>query len=148
MSKKLKIGLVACTKSKFQESLIPKEIYMKSSLFKKVRKYCELYHDKWFILSAKYHLLDPDGDPIDYYDLSLYKFKKSERKGWSTIIFNQLKERKLLSQRLIIHAGKRYYEELIPLLKAGGVDFNIVTESLGIGKKLSWYKQKIENFSK
>ena len=148
MSKILKIGLVSCTKSKFQETLIPKELYMKSSLFKKVRKFCELYHDKWFIMSAKYHLLDPDGDPIEYYDFSLNKFNKSEREEWAKVIFNQLKDRKILSQKLIIHAGKRYYEELIPLLRAENIDFNITAKSLGIGKRLSWYKQKIENFSK
>lgn len=36
MSKKLEIGLIAYTKNKFQERLISKEIYMKSSLFRKI----------------------------------------------------------------------------------------------------------------
>ena len=116
----MEIDLVACSKSKKTEPSIPKELYMKSDLFRKKRKYCETYHKKWYILSAKYYLLDPDGPVINPYDETLKGARKVVKEAWSRKIFNQLQEKGLLKNRLIIHAGKDYYEYLylisVPIL--------------------------------
>ena len=141
------IGLVACTKSKKLMPSIPKELYMESDLFKKKQKYCEIYHQKWYILSAKYHLLDPDGPKINPYNETLKGARKAIKEEWSRKVFDQLKEVGLLKHKLIIHAGQDYYKYLIPLLKKADVHFEIPTAHLGIGKQKAWYKELIEKIS-
>ncbi|MHA1490920.1 MAG: DUF6884 domain-containing protein [Promethearchaeota archaeon] len=141
--KKLEIGLVACTKSKRNSPSIPKELYMESDLFRKKRKYCELYHDKWYILSAKYFVLDPDGPVIEPYNYTLKSTKKSVKEEWSLKVYDRLKRMDLLINKLIIHAGKDYYQYLIPLLKENSILYEIPTKHLGIGQQKAWYKKKI-----
>ncbi|MFP4051702.1 MAG: DUF6884 domain-containing protein [Thermoplasmata archaeon] len=138
------IGLISCTKSKKDHPSKPKELYMPSHLFKKARKYCEKYHDDYYILSAKHHLLDPNGLKIEPYDETLNDATVSERREWSKKVFEQLKEKNLLSKKLIIHAGKKYYEFLLPLLEDADVEYEIPTEGLAIGQSMSWYNQWIE----
>lgn len=138
------IGLISCTKSKKDHPSKPKELYMTSHLFKKARKYCEKYHDGWYILSAKHHLLDPNGPEIEPYDETLNNASTAERREWSKKVFEQLKEEDLLSKKLIIHAGKKYYEFLIPLLEDVDVEYEIPTEGLAIGQSMSWYNEWIE----
>lgn len=135
------IALVSCTKSKRSVPSKPKELYMESSLFRKARRYSEEYQEDWYIMSAKHHLLDPEGPEIGPYDETLKDFNKSEKREWSRKIFGQLKRRGLLENKLVIHAGKDYYEELIPLLEREGVDYVIPTEGLSMGNTLSWYNQ-------
>ena len=143
----MEIGLVACTKSKRSITSIPKELYMESDLFRKKRKYCESYHQKWYILSAKYHLLNPDGPKINPYDETLKGARKAIKEKWSQNVFNQLKEAGLLKYKLIIHAGQDYYKFLIPLLKSADVDYEIPTAHLGIGKQKAWYKEMVDKIS-
>jgi len=144
----LEVGLVACTKSKRTVPSIPKKLYMASDLFQKRRRYCEIYHHIWYILSAKHHLLEPDGPEIEPYNETLKKARKEIKVKWSEIVFKQLKEMNLLHYNLIIHAGKDYYEYLIPLLKNAGVTFSIPTAHLGIGEQKAWYKEMIEKSQK
>ena len=61
------IGLVSCVKTKRDEPATPKDLYT-SAYFWKIRTYAETYHDDWWILSAKHHLLGPDGPPIEPYE--------------------------------------------------------------------------------
>ena len=139
------IGLVSCTKTKHDYKATPKDLYMKSDLFKKMRAYCERYHNEWYILSAKYYLLEPDGDKIEPYDETLRGAKAFKKKEWSKKVFEQLRKRNLLSNTLIIHAGKDYYQYLLPLLKENNVQFKIPTQHLGIGQKKAWYKKKLKS---
>ncbi len=137
------IGLISCTKSKKDHPSKPKELYMPSSLFRKARKYCEKYHDGYYILSAKHQLLDPNGQEIAPYDETLNNASVSKRREWSKKVFEQLKEKDLLSKKLIIHAGKKYYEFLIPLLEEANVEYEIPTEGLALGETMSWYNDYI-----
>lgn len=143
----MEIGLVACTKSKRLIPSIPKDLYLESDLFTKKRKYCESYHQKWYILSAKHHLLDPNGPKIIPYDETLKGAKKAVKEEWCLKVFEQLQRAGLLKHKLIIHTGQDYYKYLIPLLKKADVDFEIPTAHLGIGKQKAWYKEMIEKIS-
>lgn len=136
------IGLVSCTKSKKDSKSKPKELYMKSQLFQKVRRYAEREHDDWLILSAKYGLLEPEGEPIPPYDSTLRNQSKQQKKNWSERVFQDLKERRLLKETLVIHAGRDYYEYLLPLLDEAEVDYKIPPEGLSYGERLSWYKER------
>lgn len=133
------VALVSCTKSKRSHPSKPKDLYLPSSLFRKARMYSEKYQDDWYIISAKHHLLDPEGPEIEPYDETLKDFNKEQKKEWSKKVLEQLREKGLLDKKLVIHAGKEYYEELLPLLEKEGVEYKIPTEGLSFGKTLAWY---------
>jgi hypothetical protein len=140
----MEVGLVSCTKSKKDRSAQPKELYMESSLFRKARRHVEAHHDDWFILSAEHHLLDPEGEEIEPYDETLTDSKVAEKRDWSEQVFEELEDRGLLDHTLVLHAGKDYYEYLVPLLQDAGVDYRIPTEGLSQGQTMRWYN--IERF--
>ena len=116
-----------------------------SPYFEKMRAYAEQYHDIWWILSAKHGLLDPDGEPIEPYDEALSGARVAKRRKWAQRVADQLDEQGLLSEEvtLIFHAGKDYYDELLPLIEDTGVSVEIPTEGLGIGEKQAWYKERL-----
>jgi len=98
----------------------------------------------WYVLSAKYNVLDPDGSPIEPYDETLNNAGVEERRegaGPSSDSYGSA----TCSRRgtLVIHAGKAYYEELLPLLHDEPVDVKIPTEGLRMGETLSWYNERI-----
>jgi len=138
------IGLVSCVKTKRDEPTTPKDLYT-SDYFEKMRSYAEQYHDDWWILSAKHGLLDPDGDPLEPYDETLTSAKVAKKREWAEGVAEQLDEAALLADdvTLVLHAGKDYYDELLPLIKHTGVSVEIPTEGLQIGKTKAWYKERL-----
>lgn len=138
------IGLVSCVKTKRDEQTTPKNLYT-SDYFEKMRAYAEQYHDDWWILSAKHGLLNPDGEPIKPYDETLSGARVAKKREWAERVADQFDEEGLLSDdvTLVFHAGKDYYEELLPLIRDTGVSIEIPTEGLQIGKTKAWYKERI-----
>lgn len=138
------IGLVSCVKTKREQPAVPKNLYT-STYFEKMSNYAEQIHDDWFILSAKHGLLDPDGEPIAPYEETLRDATKSETKEWAQTVAKQLKERDMLSANvtLVVHAGRDYYAELIPLIEDSVADVQIPTEGLAIGETMAWYKNNL-----
>jgi hypothetical protein len=130
------IGLVSCVKTKRDETATSKNLYT-SDYFEKMRSYAEQYHEDWWILSANHGLLDPDGEPIAPYDETLSGARKAKKREWAERVAEQLDEEGLLSDdvTLVIHAGKDYYEELLPLIEGSGVNIEIPTEGLDLFEK-------------
>ncbi|WP_049936329.1 DUF6884 domain-containing protein [Haloplanus natans] len=139
------IGLVSCTKSKREQAAMPAELYMESAFFRKARQYAEANHDTWYILSAKHHLLQPDGPPIEPYDETLSGAPVDRKRDWSQTVYDQLREEGLLTEgtRLVFHAGRDYYDELIPLLEDTSVEIETPTDGLQYGETLSWYNDQL-----
>jgi hypothetical protein len=138
------IVLVSCVKTKRDEPATPKNLYT-SAYFEKMRAYAEQHHDNWWILSAKYGLLDPDSDPIEPYDETLSGARVAEKQEWSKRVAKQLNKEELLSEdvTLVLHAGKDYYEELLPLIEEASVTVEIPTEGLAIGERMAWYNHRL-----
>lgn len=134
--------MVGCVKNKRDRRSKAKDLYT-SDLFMKARRYAERNYDHWHILSAKYYLVDTEAE-IDPYDETLNDKTVSERKTWSRRVFDQLLALYPDPKRQVFmfHAGKRYREFLIPLLKGHGYQFETPLKGLPIGKQLSWYKSK------
>jgi len=110
-----------------------------------MRDYAEKNHDEWWILSAKHGLLHPNADPIEPYDETLSGARVARKREWAKKVVVQLGEEGLLSGdvTLVLHAGKDYYEELLPLIEDSGVSIEIATEGLGIGDTQAWYKERL-----
>ena len=128
----MEIGLVSCTKSKREQATAPGDLYMPSAFFSKAREYVEANHDRWYILSAKHHLLDPSGSPIEPYDDTLSGAPVARKREWGETVYEQLEEEGFLDDgnRLVFHAGRDYYSELSPLLKDTPVDVETPTDGL------------------
>lgn len=137
------IGLVSCTKSKRDEPALPRDLYEPSALFRKARAYCNRHHDTWYILSAKHGLLEPDSHEIAPYDETLTTATVDERQAWAAQVEEQLDEAGLLTDEteLVIHAGKAYYEYLLPLVESQVGNVQIPTAGLAIGETLAWYNE-------
>lgn len=141
----MEIGLVSCTKSKRDQPAKPAELYIESSFFKKAREYVESNHDEWYILSAKHHLLAPDGESIEPYDDTLSGAPVDRKRDWARTVYNQLQDEGLLAagNRLVFHAGRDYYDELLPLLDDTSVETETPTDGLRYGKTLAWYNERL-----
>jgi hypothetical protein len=141
----MEIGLVSCTKSKRDRAAKPRELYMESALFRKARKYVEANHDAWYILSAKHHLLEPDGEQVEPYEETLSGASVATKREWAETVFGQLRAEGVLvdGNRLVFHAGQDYYAELEPLLAETEVDICVPTAGLRYGETLAWYNDHL-----
>jgi hypothetical protein len=139
------IGFVSCTKSKCEQAVPPADLYMESAFFRKAREYAEANHDSWYILSAKYHLLDPVGPAIEPYDETLSGASVDKKREWSQIIYEELQGKGLLTEgnRLVFHAGRDYYDGLLPLLDEASIQIETPTDGLQFGETLAWYNERI-----
>jgi len=133
---KRRIGLIACTKAKLNRPAPARELYSASDLFRKAAAYCDAYLDGWFVLSAKYELVEPER-VLEPYDVTLKRMPSSERRRWGTQVATQL--RQLGDVTLEAHAGAAYVR---PLLEAGVV-LEEPLRGLAIGQRLSWYKERL-----
>lgn len=138
------IGLVSCVKTKRDSAAPPQDLYI-SSYFEKMREYAERNHDEWLIMSAKHGILEPGGDPIEPYEQTLNGTPVAERRQWARDVFEDLVQKGLLGGdvTLVVHAGKSYYGELLPLLKDTAVSVEIPTDGLQIGDTLAWYNERL-----
>jgi hypothetical protein len=126
------IGLVSCGKGKLDHATLARHLYT-GDLFRKASAYSIANYDKWFILSAKHGLLDPD-DTIEPYDLSLKDLSAEGRRIWAKRVLAQIDDCGLSNETFYIHAGERYAEHLETHLNS-----ERPLRGLGIGKQLAWY---------
>jgi len=124
------IGLVGCGKKKLDKPAPARELYQ-GDLFKKAAAYCEKSYDGWYILSAQYGLLNPD-DIIEPYDKTLNDMDTGQVDTWAQEVASNLND-----ATYHIHAGKEY-QHIKHYLK----NYTIPVPTVGIGKKLQWYKQQ------
>ena len=99
-------------------------------------------YDRWFILSAKYRLVEPE-TYIELYDETLNDKTAVERREWSEAVFDQIayKFPDSGAVELYFHAGARYREFLIPLLTKAGYSCEVPLKGLRIGEQLAWYNK-------
>lgn len=128
--------LVACVKTKRKSRTPAKDLYV-SSLFTKSRAYVESRHGRWRILSAKHGLVDPDR-VIGPYELTLNTMGIADRRKWATGVLEKLSKVDPQPRQIVMLAGTRYREHLIPELQRRGIEIIIPMEGLAFGEQLSW----------
>ena len=130
------IFLVSCVSEKRPEPAPAKDLFI-SDLFKKSRAYVESTGKPWFILSAKYGLVDPE-ECICPYDKTLNKMPKEKRRKWAEGVLGQLLPHLDGVNSVVILAGKHYREFLELELSNRGFNVCVPMHGLQIGKQLSW----------
>jgi cytoplasmic iron level regulating protein YaaA (DUF328/UPF0246 family) len=134
----MRVALVSCVKSKRDKAAPARDLYT-SALFEGLRRYAERHAERWFILSALHGLVDPDA-VIDPYEKTLNKMPKAEREAWAAKVQEQLARVLPPETEVIMLAGRRYREGLIPFLESGGFPVTIPLEGLPFGKQLQFLK--------
>jgi cytoplasmic iron level regulating protein YaaA (DUF328/UPF0246 family) len=138
---KKRIILISCCKKKLEGKHRARDLYI-SPLFKRSLQYAEsIDHDKIYILSAEYGLIEME-QKIESYDLTLNKQKKSFRENWSNKVLEKLKKTTdIENNEYLFLAGKKYSEYLIPKLK----HTKDVLKGLRQGERIKWLKKETEN---
>jgi cytoplasmic iron level regulating protein YaaA (DUF328/UPF0246 family) len=152
------IYLITCVKKKLTYPSPAKDLYI-SALFKCLRDLVEESVRKlrgegipayWYIVSAKYGLVNPD-EILEPYEVTLKDKGRYERMRWASDVVEALIE-ELHSIKLnpesvcvVVLAGKDYREYLVPLLKQKGIKVLVPWEGLqGLGHIIRWCKERKE----
>jgi hypothetical protein len=133
------IYLIACVAQKANDSLPAEEVYV-SDWFRKARSYVKCHMgplDRWYILSAKYHLVEPRR-VISPYNETLNTMRKPDRLRWAACVLSQLLTITNAGDSIIMLAGTRYREALEPALRARGCTVEVPMAGLGIGEQKAW----------
>jgi hypothetical protein len=131
------ITLVSCVGKKRFEASLAKDLYQ-SPWFFKARKYVEKKNLDWYVLSAKYGLVNRD-EILKPYEQTLNNMPAEERRSWANKVFEQILKELPNGGQINIFAGIRYREYLVPLLENAGYEIEIPLSELGIGKQLAWF---------
>jgi hypothetical protein len=113
-----------------------------SPWFCKARAYVNATNAPWRILSAKYGLLHPDV-MVGPYEVTLNAMTVAQRQAWATVVSRALEQLAVAGTRIVIFAGARYREFLVPGLERRGVHVDISLMGLGIGKQLRWFASNL-----
>lgn len=135
------IGLVGCVKTKRSVTTAAKDLY-DSPLFHGQRQTVETSCDRWYILSAKHGLLDPETE-VAPYEEALYGTSRHHKRSWSRRVLAELREElgDLDGMHFEVHAGQDYYAHgLVEGLRKAGATVGLPTQRLSMGQKLSYYR--------
>lgn len=131
--------LVSCGKRKLPDAAPAKEIYV-SPMFQMTRRLIENQRADWRILSAKHGLLEP-GHVIEPYDRTLNRMSAVDRRKWAEDVWHSLRPLASRYERVVIFAGQRYREFLVPFLERCEITFEVPLARMRIGEQLSWLKE-------
>jgi len=135
------IGLVGCVKSKHDKPMAARDLYT-SPLFRGRRRYVEHTCKRWFVLSAKHGLVDPD-TVLEPYDETLKNAGRGERQRWSAAVLNALKVElgSLSSTVFEIHARDDYRGfGLVDGIRELGGQVIVPTDRLSLEQQLALYR--------
>ena len=135
------VGLISCVSRKRNYATEAKNLYS-SALFTKSQKYIMSRCDRWYVLSAKFGLVEP-GDIIDPYEETLNSKSLSERKEWADRVWKDLYNNLKPGDFIVILAGLRYREFIVPRLRKHGFIVEVPMEGLSIGKQLQWLSKQL-----
>jgi hypothetical protein len=129
--------LVSCVCKKRSTAAPAKDLYV-SEWFRRARRYVEATKRPWFILSAKYGLVSPDRI-VAPYDQTLNDMGVAERRDWVRRVQMAMDHQVVDVDRIVVFAGARYREFLMPYLKRRATAVEIPLEGLRIGEQLGWF---------
>ena len=135
------IVLVACAKKKRKAEAAAEDLYT-SALFRKARQYAERRAARWFILSALHGLVEPKV-VLKPYNVTLRSYRKKEREEWAQAkVLPALLSQAPEGSRIVILAGRIYFEHLEPELVRRGYRVEIPMRGMDIYEMLRFLKSK------
>lgn len=128
--------LVSCVARKLPRSARAEDLYV-SDLFRKVRGFVEARDWRWFILSAKYGLVEPERF-IDPYERTLNSMGVAARRDWAERCLDALGPHLAGVESVVFLAGAKYREFLAPALGGRGIKVHVPMAGMRIGEQLAW----------
>lgn len=135
------VALVSCVKSKLSSAAPAHELYT-SQLFSGMSRYAQRNAAKWFILSAEHGLLRPE-QIITPYEKTLNKMSKTDRVNWAKRVNDALLTELAPGAVVLILAGERYREGVVPFLKEHGFKVLIPMAGMKFGQQLRWLNSQV-----
>jgi hypothetical protein len=111
-----------------------------SDWFRSARRFVEARDGTWFILSAKYGLLEPS-TVVDPYEQTLKHMPAPERRRWAQEVAAAFRALRPPPERIVMLAGLDYAGALLPYLSASGAAVERPMAALTFGQQLSWLKR-------
>lgn len=139
------ITLVSCVATKRTEPAMARDLYV-SQWFTKARRYAERLEHDWYILSAKYGLLE-QARVIAPYEKTLLNMPLFERRQWAGEVFDAIMRLRPGGGHVttvVMLAGSRYCEFLLPALRDEGIEVVRPLRGLGIGSQLGWLTKAVQ----
>jgi hypothetical protein len=93
--------------------------------------------ESWFILSAQHGLISPE-TVIAPYNKTLNAMGAAELQAWAERVRRQMESQLPDADEIVILAGQRYRENLLPWLRQNFSKVSVPMEGLRIGRQLSW----------
>ena len=134
--------LVSCVSRKGVTEAPVKDLYL-SPWFKAARRYIEATGDPWYVLSAKYGLVDPNQVLIPY-DETLNKMAIAARRAWANQVIKQMDQLLTPGKTVVVLAGSRYREFLMDYLNQR-FTVAIPMRGLTIGRQLQWLNAEVDS---
>lgn len=132
-----RVLLVGCSRTKAPSAAPAGELF-RGPLFGRARECAVRSGDPWFVLSAKFGLLEP-GELVTPYDVYLADRPPSYRAAWGAWVVAQLAELVPLAGLTVeVHAGEAYCAPLRDPLRAAGASLAEPLAGLRYGERLAW----------
>lgn len=132
-----RLHLVSCVSTKVDHRARAKDLYV-SPWFRKARAYVSSRGAPWKILSAKHGLLSPES-LIEPYEAALNTLPVAKRRAWSDRVLEALDSTIADGDEVVMLAGLRYREFVVPALRERGVRVDVPMSGLGLGMQLRWF---------
>lgn len=130
------VGLVGCGKAKLPYPAMAKDIYT-GGYTKMSIGWAELNCSTFFILSAKYGLLDPFR-VIKPYNVRLTDYDEDEVTGWGNMVQEQLFDFGIAGRVVVVLAGMDYTDAV---KYPGENDVLELCRNMKMGDRLRWMKK-------
>lgn len=131
--------LVACVKTKAPTVQKARDLY-RSSLFDGARRLVEATGCRWFILSAKYGLVEPD-QRIEPYEQTLKGAPVAERRAWASKVREQMAQLLPPTDHVVVLAGREYREFLMEEFRRCATRVDVPMAGLTMGRQIQWLQQ-------
>jgi hypothetical protein len=131
-----RLFLVSCVSQKKGHPAPAADLYV-SAWFRKARGLVEATGSPWFILSAEHGLLPPHV-VVAPYERTLNRMSAADRRAWANRVREQIVAMAPTSDEVVVLAGARYREHLLPWLRERFGKVTIPMEGLPIGHQLNW----------
>ena len=138
------IVLVACAKGKRAEPAVAHDLYT-SDWFCKARAYAESASDRWYILSAKHGLVEPD-QVIAPYERTMRDMDADHRRAWGRSVAIEIGRRITAPSKIVFICGAAYCDPLLEFLRFvtfKPVEVELPLAGLGIGQQKSWLMAQV-----
>jgi hypothetical protein len=139
----MRVGLVSCSKAKLDHRAPASELYSSSALFRGASCCVKRSCDRWYILSARHHLVRPE-EELDPYNQTLNDSSVTERRRWSQEVLSRLGEQlgDVRGVTFEVHAGASYLNfGLVDGLVDRGAKVESPVGGMPQGKRLQFYKR-------